>query len=245
MDDLIVVLLQLFSEGIGWIIAAIIGAIIAIKNREKIRERFAPIDYGEKKQKRKGNYTRNTILDEQIAMKIKKDDKDIDIQKLKEWIKESFIKIQEAWSKKEMENVIGLMDYNLYEQYQLLLDNNEKQGITNKVEIIDINYVDFSSYTEDYGKEIIEVAINTVGYIYDIEKTSNLIIHGSNEIKQRTTYKLTYFRKNGAQTQSDVKEYICPNCGSTLIGSTNKCNYCNTLILNDFENWSLNNIERY
>lgn len=245
MNDLVVVLFEFFAEGVGWIVAAIVGAIIAIKNRKKIRERFAPIDYGENKQKRKRNYTRNSILDEQIILRIKEKDKNLDALKLKEWIKESFKKIQEAWSKKDMSSVIGLMDYNLYEHYQLLLENNEKQGITNKVEIIDVNYVDFSAYTEDYGKDVLEVAINFVGYNYDVENTTNLVIRGSNEIKQRTTYKLTYYRKNGAQTQQEEKEYLCPNCGATLIGNTNQCNYCNTLILNNADEWILNNIERY
>lgn len=245
MNDLVVVLFEFFAEGIVWIVTAIVGAIIAIKNRKKIRERFAPIDYGEKKQKLKRNYTRNSILDEQIIMRIKEKDENFDAFKLKTLVKESFIKIQEAWSKKDMSSVIGLMDYNLYEHYQLLLENNEKQGITNKVEIIDVNYVDFSAYTEDYGKDVLEVAINFVGYNYDVENTTNIVIRGSNEIKQRTTYKLIYYRKNGAQTQLEEKEYLCPNCGATLIENTNQCKYCNTLILNNVEEWVLNNIERY
>lgn len=239
------VFLELFGEALGAILAAIVAAIVAFFNRKKIASRFAPIDYSERKQKRKRSYTRSPIIDEQIIMRIKEEDPEFNAEAFKEAIKETFLEFQKAWSNGDMTVIRGKLDHNLCEQYQLMLQENKQRGVQNKAEVIQVNYVDFSSYAEDNEKETLEAAINVVMYDYEIEEATDKIINGSKTVKSRTTYKLLFMRKDGTQTGEERGILTCPNCGALLTIEQKKCDYCKALILNNAKEWVLNNIERY
>jgi len=245
MEDIIVMFFELFFEGFIWIFSALVALITAFFNRKKIRQRFAPIDYGEKREKRKRNYNRNLILDEQIILRIQEEDALFNAIEFKEWAKEVFINVQKALCQKDITSIRGNLDSNLCEHYQLLLQGNEQRGVTNIIEVLQVNFVDFSSFTEDNEKELLEVAINVVNHNYDIENTNNKIVRGSKTIKNRTTYKLIFYRKNGSKTQKNEKDFECPNCGAKLIAKQRKCGYCKTLILNGARDWVLNHVEKY
>lgn len=238
-------LLKIILDVIVSIIKGIISKIRAIFKRKKIRENFSSIDYGERKQKRKKSYTRNSILYEQILLRKKEDDPNFDDIAFKEWVKDVFITFQKAWSQKNMMSVRRKVDINLFEQYQLLLNTNNEKDVTNIVDVKQINYIDFSAYSEDSEKEIIELALNVVMYEYDIVESTGNIISGSDKIKHRTTYKLLFLRKNGTQTRTIKKEENCPNCGAPINVLQNKCEYCDAWILNGVRDWVLTGIERY
>lgn len=227
------------------IITTISGAIAVILNRKKVRARMETVDYGDHKEKRKKNYTRNLILDEQIVLKIKEDDSNFDDIAFKEWAKESFIEFQKAWTNKDINSISSKLDKSFREQYNLLLDTNIEKDCKNIIDIKTVNYVDFSSYSNDNEKEIIEVAINVVLYDYTINETTRVIVGGSEKIKQRTTYKLTFYRKLGTLTNGGDTVLVCPNCGGKIDNKQNKCMYCDTWILNGVKDWILNNIEKY
>lgn len=245
MEEMLVMLLEFFLEGFGLVFSALVAAIIAFFNRKKIRQRFAPIDYGEKNQKRKRNYTRSSIIDEKITSRIKEEDPLFDEIAFKEWSKNIFVNVQKALSVKDITNIRGNLDSNLCEHYQLLLHGNEQAGFTNIIEVLKVNFVDFSSFTEDNEKELLEVAINVVNYDYDVENITEKIIRGSKTIKNRTTYKLVFYRKNGSKTRKVENDFNCPNCGAKVEVIQKQCEYCKTLILNGATEWVLNHVEKY
>lgn len=245
--------MDIITEGLGelliWIVSGIIttitGVIAVIINRKKVRQRMDTMDYSSHREKRKTHYTRNLILDEQIALKIKEDDRIFDDIAFKEWAKETFVEFQKAWSNKNLNSISNRLDKSLCEQYTLLASTNIEEDYKNIIAIETINYVDFSSYSNDNEKEIIEVAINVIMYDYVVNEITKEIISGSDKIKQRTTYKLTFYRRMGTQTNNGSNELICPNCGAKIDIKQNKCAYCNTKILNGIRDWILNNIEKY
>lgn len=245
--------MDFISEGmieiLIWIVSSIIttitGAIAIILNRKKVRKRMEIIDYGAHKEKRKDSYTRNLILDEQIAVNIKENDVDFDALVFKEWVKEIFIEFQKAWTNKNFKSISSMLDNSLCEQYNLLLNTNLKKEYKNIIDIETINYVDFSLYSKDSEKEVVEVAINIVLYDYTINEATKEVIEGSDKIRQRTTYKLSLYRKLGTYTNRATNLLVCPNCGGKIEMKQNKCLYCNTWILNGVKNWVLNNIEKY
>lgn len=245
--------MDFIAEGLGeilfWIASGIIttitGAIAVILNRKKVRKRMATVDYGDHKEKRKKNYTRNLILDEQIAIKIKEDDATFDDIAFKQWAKETFIEFQKAWTNKDINSISSRLDKSLCEQYNLLLNTNLEKDCKNIIDIKTVNYVDLSSYSNDNEKEIVEVALNVVLYDYVINESTKEIVSGSEKIKQRITYKLTFYRKLGIQTNNKNSLLVCPNCGGKIENKQNKCVYCGTWILNGVKDWILNNIEKY
>ena len=227
------------------LISVVVGAITMIINRKKVRERMELLDYNEGKEKRKNDYTRNTILDEQIALKIREKDVNFKEQTFKEWVKETFEEFQKAWSNKDMMRIRNRLDNNLYEHYELLQKANIDKECVNKIEIKKVNYVDFSAYSKDNEKEIIEVAINCILVDYALKENTGEIVEGSDTVKIRTTYKLIFYRKNGAQSDGKESTETCPNCGGKIIQGKNKCEYCEALLQNNGNNWLLNSIERY
>lgn len=241
--------MDVLGEIFFWIVHGIINGIKkvirAIFKRKKVRTRMETVDYGEHKEKRKKNYTRNLILDEQILLKIKEADSKFDDIVFKEWAKETFIEFQKAWSNKNIKSISSRLDTSLCEQYSLLVNANVEVECKNIIDIKTINYVDFSSYSNDNEKEIIEVALNVVLCDYVINETTKEIVSGSENIKQRTTYKLTFYRKLGTPTNDKGNLLMCPNCGGKIENKQNKCTYCDTWILNGVSDWILNNIEKY
>ena len=111
--------IECFGEGIIWILTTIVGAIVAIFNRKEIRRRFAPIDQADKKVKRKNEYTRSPIVEEQVIKRIKEKDINFDENSFKIWVENLFIAFRNACSNKNMNEVRGYLDSNLFEQYQL------------------------------------------------------------------------------------------------------------------------------
>lgn len=216
-----------------------------IIQRKKVRKNFSSVDYNERKQKRKRNYTRNPYLDEQILLKIKEKDSHFDEVAFKEWVREVFISYQKAWSTKNMMGIRGMLEENFMEQSQLRLQTYQDENSFNVVEVLKVNYVDFFAYNEDREKEIVEMILNTSFYEYNQENTTGKVVGGSNQIKQRTTYQLLFLRKKGTKTETTKKVERCPNCGAKLEMIQNKCEYCETWVLNGVRNWLLTDVERY
>lgn len=226
------------------LVSLVTGTVAMIVNKKRVRKRMDLLDYNEGKQKRKNNYTRNIYLDEQITLKIKEEDEHFDEIAFKEWAKETFVEFQKAWSNKNMIQIRSRLDDNLYEQYKILLDTNVEEDCANIVDVKKINYVDFSGHSEDNEKEIIEVVINAVLINYTINKQTNQLVSGSESVKIRTTYKMIFYRKTGAQTNG-INNVVCPNCGGKILSNQNRCEYCKTWVLNNMKVWVLNSIERY
>lgn len=232
---------------IAGILSAIATAIVTVINRKRVRNRMETLDYMEQKQKRKSSYTRNLMLNDQIVSKIKEEDPNFDELEFKKWSKETFLEFQKAWSNKNFSSIRNRLDNNLCEHYDILSKNNIDENSVNIIDIKQINYVDLSSYSRDNEKELLEVAINVVLHDYIMNKESNKITNGNKTVKIRTTYKLIFYRKLGTQTtENDITKTIkCPNCGAKVKMGENKCEYCNSLILNGVKEWILNNIDKY
>lgn len=245
MDPFIEGMAEILVWIISSVVAMITGAIAVIINRKKVRSVMDTMDYSSHKEKKKNIYNRSEIVDQQILMKIKENDKNFDETVFKEWARETFVEFNKAWTNKNIKVISARLDKNLCEQYELLLDANIQEGCKNIIDIKQINFIDFYSYSKDDEKEIIEVAINVVLLDYVINETNNKIVSGSKTTKIRTTYKLNFYRKNGTMSDDIQKEKHCPNCGGKISTEDNKCKYCNTTVLNSVQEWLLNNIEKY
>lgn len=241
------VLLECFAYIVGGFFSAIVGAVIVIINKKRVRSRMEPLDYIEQKPKRQNNYTRNMMLNEQIVAKIKEKDPTFDEAEFKEWAKETFIEFQKAWTNKNMSKIRNRLDNNLCEQYEILSRNNIEENCENIIEINQINYVDLSSYNADNEKELVEVVMNVVTHDYIKEKITNKIVKGNKKLKLRTTYKLNFYRKLGMKTNKEENNQIisCPNCGAKIKKANKKCEFCNTIVLNGVKEWILNSIDKY
>lgn len=241
MDDYIAMLMgEMLEGGAEFITDNIVKPI----NRRRINKRMEPLDYHTYTHGRKRNHTRNLIVDQHISMKIKQNDPNFDSEALKEWTKDTFVKLQKAWTERNIEQLRKRLDTNLYENYKVLLETNVATNCTNVIDIQNVNYVDFLSYNIDNEKEILDLVINVVMYNYTLNDLTQEIIDGSKTIKERTTYKLKLYRKMGSKTD-DERVSKCPNCGADLNSEQNKCEYCNTWILNGLKDWLLNSVDKY
>ena len=236
-------------EMVGKIFAGLINIIvktvITMINKKRVRAKMEPLEYTEFKQKRKNTYTRNMILNDKIILEIKEEDSSFNEKEFKEWAKETFIEFQKAWSTKNINAIRNRLDYDLCEQYNLLLKTNVKESQKEIIEVKQINYIDFSAYSKDNEKEIVEVALNAVTNNYTIDEETKSIISGSKTIKVRTTYKLKFYRKVGIAAKEKNGKVRCPNCGAEILNENNKCEYCKSIYLDGVKSWILNSIDKY
>lgn len=213
-------------------------------NKEKARERLRILEYAEETENIKKFYTPNEAKENELVAEIQKKDPDFDKELFEKYAEEIFEKFQQAYCNNDLDALRKYVDINVIELFKLQASQkyilNEKETIT----IDCINYVDFYDYHIEGELEIIGVAIGVNYYDY-IKNKADEIIKGSDKIKNRSVFFLTFARKLGGKTINNIKDgaMCCPNCGGKITNSYSECEFCHTILYNGTENWLLTHIE--
>lgn len=228
-----------------------LGAEIAdsLINQEKIRKRLNILEYQEDAKNKKSFYTPNESEEDRLVEQIKINDPDFDKVLFEKFVQDIFTKFQTAYCNNNLDSMRKFVDVNIIEQFKVQAVQNKLLNETEKMDVVDFNFVDFFGYHIENGLEVISVAVSLVLYDYVKDKDAN-IIRGSDKIKRREVYILSFARKLGGKTINNIKDYKeevshCPNCGSTITNSYSECEHCGTILFNSTENWLLNHIEAY
>ena len=200
-------------------------------------------DYREIKQKIFG------YDDTPIETKIQAEDPMFNKAEFLGWASDMFVKLQYAWSDRNLEEVRYFVTPELYEK----TNNQVQRYITNKqinkLERVSVNLSKLKSYEHEGDRDVLKVIFDTkmIDYIID-EKTGN-VIRGNQGLNIMNPYILTFVRKTGTKTpEGGIKPVTmnCPNCGgATKILSSGKCPYCGSIITTRDNNWTLSEMSRY
>ena len=163
------------------------------------------------------------------------------------WVKDVFLKIQAAWSKREWKIIRPFESNELFEQHsaqlQEFIDNNK----INIVERVAVNSANLVSHRFDGDKEILEVHLAAVMRDYVVDATTNNVIEGDKDKDWHMKYKLVFARKNGVKTElgtSNKSTTNCVNCGAPVqITSAGQCEYCGSIVTTGEHDWVLTSIE--
>ena len=183
----------------------------------------------------------NTIA----TSRVKYGDPNFDADAFTSWVREVYIQLQAAWTKKDWNLVRSLESTSLYSQHSTQLEDHIRAKTTNvleKVYVENIRIKDF--YENPDGNDTLVVILSSTLRDYVIEDKTRKVIEGDPRKDLFTVYQMNFIRKHGSQTESSVQDETvsdhCPNCGAPLkISAISKCDYCGSDITRSPNQWVL------
>lgn len=197
----------------------------------------------------RSSYVRSQYRSDQIAERIVNVDPHFNKEQFLSFAKNTFIKLQNAWSERDWETIRPLESESLFEQHSKQLQGYIQRKQINKMERICVNFAEFVSFSQDNEKDTLVIALNSSMTDYIIDEVSGKILKGNKDYRVTNTYKMTFIRKKGILTEEgtgELKTTNCPNCGApTKITSSGRCEYCNSVITIGSHDWVLSDLERF
>ena len=178
-----------------------------------------------------------------VEEEIRKEDELFSEEAFTGWVREVFIKIQNAWTKRDWKIIRPFESNELFSQHSMQLQEYIDNNKINVIEKIKINQVSLIDYKVDGDKEIIVVKLDAVFRDYVIDATSKSVLESDPNTDWNMRYLMTFMRKKGVKTKpgtSNKSTTNCPNCGApTEITSSGQCNYCDSVITTGEHDWVL------
>ena len=195
---------------------------------------------------------RNEIFgtsDKEIEDKIQSEDPLFNKAEFLAWASDMFVKLQYAWSDRNLENIRYFVTPELFEQ----TNNQVQRYITNKqinkLERVSVNISRLYSYDQQGDRDILRVVLESKMIDYIIDENTGNVLRGNPSANIVNPYILTFVRKTGVKTEEGQIKPVtmnCPNCGgATTILSSGKCPYCGSIITTRDNNWALSELKRY
>ena len=157
--------------------------------------------------------------------------------------KQVYVDIQDAWCKRDLEPVRGVLHQNLYQQTQRQIERKIADGIVNYLERISVNTAYLTSYRRDAQYEYVSIYLAASMIDYQVKEATGEVILGDMTTRWNLKYKMTFMRTNGSTSRSAEekdKGFVCPNCGAPLTGTSfGKCEYCDSVVTTGVYDWVL------
>lgn len=194
-------------------------------------------------------YVRDFYRNKAILEKIKIIEPDFNGDYFEEWTKQLFKNHQQTLSERDLEKLKTMEMELLFNQHAKQIEEDISAKQINKIEDVNVNFVDLYSFVQENEKDILTVIISSTMLNYIMDEETGKVLKGSRENYITNIYKLTFIRKKGItmsnQNYNPNKEINCPNCGANIVVRFyGKCEYCNTFIITDEHDWLLADIER-
>lgn len=225
------------------LVLIVVGVIIGeLGYKDKNRKRNKNLEYY------KDAKPKVTYDNQGVVARIRSIDPNFSKTKFESFVKETFIKLQNAWTDRDWEKIRPFETRELFAQHKTQLDGYIKNNQINVMDRICVNDMNLISFTREGEKDVVVLDLDTRMADYIIDATTKQVIKGNKEKEYYHTYTLTFTRKAGNVTQTgstDLKTTNCPNCGApTTITSSGRCEYCNSIITTEDHGWVLANLKR-
>ena len=141
---------------------------------------------------------------------------------------QKFIDTQVAWMNFDYKTLKRLLSSELYSSYKADLDElkvNHSQNIISDIKCVERDII---SIAEEAGIVIITIYIHTSSYDYVIDTNTKEIINGSSTNIVHNRYHLHFIIKRG-ETLTE-----CPSCGAKIEAGSSECDYCHTILINNY-----------
>ena len=181
-----------------------------------------------------------------VEQKIQEVDKNFQKEEFNELAKMLFMKVEQAFNKRDYDEIRTFESRELFEQHKIQIQNcidNKTINVKNGINII---YAKIYDFRQTVDKDILIVILKACLKEYVVDEKSGEILSGNNREKVQY-YKMEFIRKKGVKTQDSVnhlKTINCPNCGGPFqIVFVGECPYCGSIIMEGRHNWLLNDLE--
>lgn len=177
--------------------------------------------------------------------RVKYGDPNFDADAFASWVKEVYIQLQAAWTKKDWNLARSLESTSLYSQHSIQLEDHIRAKTTNVLEKVYVENVRIKDFYENPdGNDTLVVILSSTLRDYVIEDQSKRVIEGDPQEDLFTVYQMNFIRKHGSQTELNVSDEAisdhCPNCGAPLkISAISKCDYCDADLTRSPNQWVL------
>ena len=176
-------------------------------------------------------------------------DPNFDADAFTTWVREVYIQLQSAWTKKDWNLVRSLESASLYTQHSAQLEEHIQAQTTNVLERVYVDNVrikDFKSNPD--GNDTLVVILSSTLRDYVIDDKTRKVIEGDPQQDLFTVYQMNFIRKHGSQTENNVQDEAvsdhCPNCGAPLkISAISQCEYCGAELTRSPNQWVLDTYE--
>ena len=162
------------------------------------------------------------------------------------WVREVFIKIQQAWSSRDWRVIRPFESNELFTQHTAQLQEFINNNKINMIEKIAIQSCTLREFRQEGDKEVIVVELQAVMRDYVIDATTRAVLESDPNKDWHMRYLMTFNRKAGIKTNpgtSNKSTTNCPNCGApTQITSSGQCEYCSSVITTGEHDWVLSDI---
>ena len=172
-------------------------------------------------------------------------DPEFSAEDLKEWISNSYVRLQQAWQAKDLSPVQTILSGAYYAQMTSQLDAYIKLRRTNVIERPAVLGVTLKGWRSDGGQDIIVAELRTRIKDYVVEDDTGKVVGGDAEHERFMEYEWTLSRTSGATTSRDDGTFAsnCPNCGAPIdLNKSAICPYCDSVIKKDRHDWVISTI---
>ena len=183
---------------------------------------------------------------EAVTAQIQAIDPNFSADKFTAWVREVFIKLQQAWSDRDWKKIRPFESEELFSLHNSQLEEYIRGNKINMIEKIGIKSCSLVYFGEDGDKEVVKVRLSAVMRDYVIDATTRKVLESDPNKDWYMTYIMSFNRKKGVKTQeglSNKSTTNCPNCGApTEITSAGQCPYCGSVITTGEHDWVLTDI---
>ena len=184
-----------------------------------------------------------------VEEKVKQVDELFNEEEFNQKAKMLFIKMQNAWTDRNWEEIRPFETDELFEQHKMQIEGYIRSNTINVMDRICVLYSKLLSFEQTGDKDILNVVIKSRMSDYIIDATTKEVVKGDKQTERIKFYRLEFIRKTGVKTnpeETGINDTNCPNCGApTKITSSGQCEYCKSIITNGEFGWVLNNLEPY
>lgn len=181
-----------------------------------------------------------------VAEQIRAIDPNFSADKFTSWVREVFIKLQQAWTERNWKTIRPFESEELFSLHNSQLQEYIRSNKINVIEKIGIKSCSLKSFVVDGDKEVLTVQLSAVMRDYVIDATTRKVLESDPNRDWNMTYDMVFIRKSGVKTHeglSNKSTTNCPNCGApTEITSAGQCSYCGSVITTGEHDWVLTDI---
>jgi len=185
----------------------------------------------------------NAKSEPQIINEIRAKDPEFSAEDMKAYAGDVFIKVQEAWEKRDYEIVRPYESESLFNRHEAQLSEYIRSKKTNHLDAQNIQSVILANYVEDGLNEKLTIRLSASLLDFTTDDLSGEIIRGSTTQRASRIYRLEFIRKKGVLTSNDHKTNAkeCPSCGAPIaVNNTGRCEYCKNIVTDGDYGWVLN-----
>lgn len=182
-----------------------------------------------------------------VEQKIQKVDKNFQKEEFNELAKMLFMKVQQAFNKRNDDEIKIFESRELFEQHKIQIQNCIDNKTINVKDGINILYAKIYDFKQTIDKDILIVILKACLKEYVVDEKNGEILGGDKNREKVQYYKMEFIRKKGVKTPDSVnhlRTINCPKCGGpSQIVFAGECPYCGSVIFEGRHSWLLNGLE--